>query len=332
MTVPFEFLAKNCFRIAPIGLETSAENHLVMQAISSLSVEISSLKKNLTAPKDCQKKRKPSLTADDAVSPLPLAPSAPPQDAVDDGNYALEVTLGSIVDPVSVAPAGVAPACVAPVGVAPVDDSGGAAGGVGDAVSDNAVMNAAITDAAITVAAITDVAVSNSAITDVAVSDAIITALITGLAADILVAEPSGSYSEMVKDLANNEAPFQPVVNRNKRNPKRKHVVGSMKSEDSLLSAAPSRDYWDIHIGNIDGQKVESSDQIKSFMEKRGLKPLNVWLVNKQSSRRLQAKVRVKLEEKDSALNPHNWPIGLTIRSWSYSQKKNASNDIDPNL
>ena len=79
-----QFVAKNCFRIAPIGHEVSAENLILMQAISSLSVEMSSMRKSLGGKgKEVERNRLVSTaeTTPNALGPLfVLLPTAPSTD------------------------------------------------------------------------------------------------------------------------------------------------------------------------------------------------------------------------------------------------------------
>ena len=289
-SVQIQFVAKNCFRIAPIGQGVLAENAILMQAISSLSVEMSSMRKDL-GRRGKGIERGQLISTAGTLEPLsePLEPTAPSIDKLGggDGGYSgggggdSHVSVDCIAGGVSTADKAenVVDGSTAGGGRGGGDGGGGNGGGVSGTAGGGG-------------------------------SDGVLS---------------SGTFAALANNLGDDSTAFQNVKYKGRRlqsqlqhqRPKPKGLVGSLREEGSLLSAAPPRDYWDFHVGNIDGNKDTSADQIKSFMETRGFEPLNVWLVNKQGARRLQAKVRVKLKNKDLVLDSSKWPEGVTIRSWS---------------
>ena len=131
------------------------------------------------------------------------------------------------------------------------------------------------------------------------------------------------------------QLPPHQIKRQNAANRKKGRVVGSSGLDDDLV-ALPVRDYWDIHIGNMDGEKVDSAEKIKTFMNRRGVTPVDVWLVGKSTKddqsnerastrRRIQAKVRVKTADKDNCLNASFWQTGITVHSWNYERKTGSN-------
>ena len=192
-----------------------------------------------------------------------------------------------------------------------------------DAASVAAAAAAAATAAAAAAAAAATAAAAAAAAAPAAAASAAQTGVPGELSFGNIAAQLGGSSDNDFR------LPRHQEKRQNAAQRKKERVVGSSGTDYDLV-ALPMRDYWDIHIGNMDGEKVDSAEKIKAFMNRRGVTPVDVWIVGKpedsnatplSTRRRVQAKVRVKTLDKDKCLDASFWPNGITVRSCKYERK-----------
>jgi hypothetical protein len=104
-------------------------------------------------------------------------------------------------------------------------------------------------------------------------------------------------------------------------------VVGSFNGSDNALpgqlkaSSLPRETH--VYVGNLD--LGSTSDQVKSYVEKRGLRVLKCEIVHSKrftNTRSLAAHVTVDSRDKEKALLADTWPLDTTIRAWIQPRRR----------
>ena len=110
---------------------------------------------------------------------------------------------------------------------------------------------------------------------------------------------------------------------------KKKNIIPAVGTgaATGLEGVAPvKRDYWDIALQRLNANTTSEST-VKSHLEDKNIEVKEVHLYPSKRKGSVTARVRVALNDKESALNPSNFGPFIQVSSWTIKSKSAHKHD-----
>ncbi len=107
-----------------------------------------------------------------------------------------------------------------------------------------------------------------------------------------------------------------PGYHKRKMKRRTKAIVGTGQSSDVRGAPEPNRD---IFVFRIDPEI--NTDNIKTYMNKKGTEVREITLMSKDGSKFHSFKVSIKLSDLNTVMNSEYWPAGVNVRRFWQPRK-----------